>query len=98
MPPHRSRLDSLFEMAYTPQNTRQNRRGTLRFSPQLEMRSSSIPLTPVESLEAPPNSRVFLTSQRHQESSLRSPSQVKGTQGFLLQFEKDLKVPPSMLL
>ena len=31
-------------------------------------------------------------------SSLKSPSQVEGTQGFLLQLEKDLEIPPSMRL
>ena len=37
------------------------------FMPQLEMRSSSIAPNSVESLEAPPNSTVFLTSHRHPE-------------------------------
>ena len=31
-------------------------------------------------------------------SSLRSPSQVEESQGFLLQLEKDLKIPPSTRL
>ena len=53
MTPHKLRPDSLFEAAYTPRNPRQNRRGTLRFLPQLEMRPSSIVATLEESPEAP---------------------------------------------
>ena len=43
------------------------RRGTLWFLPQLVMRPSSIAPNPVEFREAPPNSTVTLTSQRHAE-------------------------------
>ena len=93
-----SRLDSLFEMAYTSRNTHQNRRGTLRFPPQLEMRPSFIAPNPVEFREAPPNSTVFLTFHRHPEKLPTSPSQVEGTQGFLPQLEKDLEIPPSTRL
>ena len=67
MPQHKSRPDSLFETADTTQDPRQNRRGTLRFPPQLEMRPSSIAPTPEESREAPHNSKGFLTSHRHHE-------------------------------
>ena len=42
-------------------------RGTLRFLPQLEMKTSSIAQNPVESREATPNSTVSLTFQRHPE-------------------------------
>ena len=93
-----SRLDSLFEMAYTSRNTHQNRRGTLRFPPQLEMRPSFIAPNPVEFREALPNSTVFLTFHRHPEKLPTSPSQVEGTQGLLPQLEKDLEIPPSMCL
>ena len=88
-----SRLDSLFEMAYTSRNTRQNRRGTLRFPPQLEMRPSFIAPNPVEFREAPPNSTVTLTSQRHAENLPEVTAQVDGTQDFLLQPKKDLESP-----
>ena len=30
------------------------------------------------------------------KSSLRSPAQVEGTQGFLSQLKKDLEIPPSL--
>ena len=67
MPPHTSRPDSLFEMAYTARDPRQNRRGTLRFPPQLQMRISFIAPKQVETREAPHNYTVFLTSHRHPE-------------------------------
>ena len=66
-PQHKSRPDSLFETADTPRDPCQNRRGTLRFPPQLEMRPSSIALTPEESQEAPHNTKGFLTPHRHHE-------------------------------
>ena len=72
--------------------------GTLRFLPQLEMWPSSNAPNPVESREAPPSSTVSLTSQRHHESSLRSPAQVEGTEGFLPQPVKDLESPSSTRL
>ena len=98
MPPHTLRPDSLFEMAYTARDPRQNRRVTQRFPPQLEMRPSSCAPKPVESRGSPPNSTVFLTSHRHNEKLQRSPSQVEGTQGFLPQLKKDLEIPPSRRL
>ena len=68
------------------------------FQTQLEMRPSSIAPNPVESRGEPPNSTVFLTFHRHPEKLPRLPSQVEGTQGFLLKLEKDLEIPPSMCL
>ena len=67
MPPHTSRPDSLFEMAYTARDPRQNRRANMSFPPQHEMRPSLIAANSVESWEAPPNSKVFLISHRHPE-------------------------------
>ena len=96
MPPHRLRPDSLFEAAYTAQNSRQNRGGTLRFQPQLEMRPSSIAPNPVESREAPPKSTVFLTYNRHPEKLPEVT--IMGTHGFLPELEKDLEIPPSTCL
>ena len=72
-------------------------RGTLRFLPQLKMRPSSIAPNPVESREAPPNSTVSLTSQRHPEKLPEVTEQVEGTQGFLPQPEKDLESPSKRL-
>ena len=98
MPSHISRPISLFEKAYTAQDPHQNRRGNLRFPPQLTMRCSSIAPNPVESREplpAPQYSRLPIGTLR---SSLTSLSQVQGTQGFLSQLEKDLNSPSSMRL
>ena len=98
MPPHKSRPDSLFETAYTPRDPRQNKRGTLRFPSQQEMRPSSIAPTPVESREAPPNSTVFMISHRHYKKFAEVTVIHEGSQGFLPQLEKDLEIPPSMRL
>ena len=96
MPPHTSRPDSLFETAYTSRDPCQNRRGTLKFPPQFEKRPSSIAPNPVEASEAPPNSTVFLTSQRNPEKLTEVTVTSQGTLGCLPQFEKDLESPPSM--
>ena len=72
-----------------PRDPRQNRRGDLKIAPQLEMRPSSITPILVESREAPPNSKIFLTFHR---LSLRSPAQVEGTQGYLPQLQKEPRV------
>ena len=77
-----SRPDSLFEMAYTARDTRKNRRGNLRFLPELEMRCSSIVPNPVESREAPPNSTVFLTSHRHPRKLPEVTFTSRGNTGF----------------
>ena len=69
-------------MAYTDLDPRHNRRGILRFPPQLEMRPSSIIPNPVESREAPPNSRVFLTFHRHPEKLPEVTVTSRGTTGF----------------
>ena len=61
-------------------------------------RQSSIAPNAVESREAPPNTTVSVSSQRHPEQLLRSPAQVEGTQGLLPQPEKDLKSPSSTRL
>ena len=93
-----SRPDSLFETAYTARDLSQNRRGTQRFPPQLEMRPSFIPPNPVESQEAPPNSTAFLTFHRHPEKLPEFTITSQGTQGFLTQFDKDFEIPLSTRL
>ena len=82
MPSHSSRPDSLFETADTARQPCQNRRVTLRFSPQLEMRPCSIARNTVESREAPPNSRVFLTFHRHPEKLPEVTVTSRGNTGF----------------
>ena len=52
------------------------------FPPQLEMRTSSIARTTVESQEAPPNSTVFLTSHRHHEKLPEVTATIQGNQAF----------------
>ena len=82
MPSHKLRSDSLSERAYTPRDPCQNRRGTPRFLPQLEMRPSSIAQIPVESPEAPHNSIVFLISHRHHEKLPKVTITSRGNPGF----------------
>ena len=77
---HKSTPDSLFEMAYTSGD--QNRRGKLRFLPQLEMRPISVAPIPVESREATPNSTVFLSSHRHHEKLPEVTVTSLGNPGF----------------
>ena len=65
IPPRKTRRDSLVRTRQVLCDPSQKWRGPLRFLPPLEMRPSSIAPNPVESQEAPPNSTVSLTSQRH---------------------------------
>ena len=95
MPQPKSRPDSLFETADTPENPRQKRRGIQRFPPQLEMRPSSIVQTPEESREAPHNSKGFLTSHRHHEKFPEFTVATRETQKVSGQLEKYLEIPPS---
>ena len=72
IPPHKTRPDFLYQLCRetairVSTSDRKPRRGNMRFLPPLEMRLSSIAPNPVESREAPPNSTVPLTSQRHPE-------------------------------
>ena len=57
-------------------------RGTLRFLPQLGTRPFSIAPNTVESREAPPNSAVSLTSQRHPEKLPEVTGTSRGNPGF----------------
>ena len=98
MPPHKSRTDFLFETTYTPRDPHQNRRGTLRFPPELEMRPFSIAPNPVESQELPPNSTVFLTSHRHHEKLPEVTITSQGNTGFPAPNEKTSRLPLQCLL
>ena len=82
MPTHTSIPDSLFETAYTSQEPCQNRRGNLSLPPQLEMRPSSIELTPVDSRETHPKSTVFLTTLRQHEKLPEVTVTSRGNPGF----------------
>jgi len=57
-------------------------RGTLRFLPPLEIRTSSIARNPVESRETRPSSTVSLTSQRHPEKLPEVTSTIRVNPGF----------------
>ena len=78
IPAHKTRPASSVSTLQGPCDPSQKWRGTLRFPPQLEMRPSIIAPNPVESREAPPNSTVSLTSQRHPEVTGTS----RGNPGF----------------
>ena len=67
IPPHKTRPDSPVPTLQGPCGRSFKWRGTLRFLPQLEMRTFAIAPNPVEFREAPPKSTVCLTSQRHPE-------------------------------
>ena len=66
--PHKTRSDSPVPTLQGPCYPSQKWRGTLTLLPQSEIRSSSIAPVPVMSREAPLNSTVSLTSQRHPEN------------------------------
>ena len=57
-------------------------RGTLRFLPPLEIRTSSIARNPVESRETRPSSTVSLISQRHPEKLPEVTSTIRVNPGF----------------
>ena len=76
----------------------QNRRGGLRFLPPLEMRPSSIAPNPAGSQEAPPTPQCPSPLRGTLGSSLRSPAEVEGNEGFPPQPEKDLESPSSTRL
>ena len=87
IPPHKMRPDFLYQLCRetafrVSTGARKPRRGTMRFLPPLEMRLSSIAPNPVESREAPPNSTVLLTSQRHPEKLHEVTGTCRGNPGF----------------
>ena len=73
-------------------------RGSLRLLPPLEMRPSSIAPNPVESREAPPTPQHLSPLRGTLGSSLRSPAEAEGNEGFPPQPEKDLESPSSTRL
>ena len=82
IPPQKTRRDSLVPTLHGPYYPIQKCRGSLRFLPPLEVRPSSIAPNPVESREAPPNSTVLLTSQRHLEKLHEVTGTCRGNPGF----------------
>ena len=76
-------LGSIPELGRSPGCGRSpKRRGSLRFLPPLEVRPSCIIPHPVESLEAPPNSTVSVSSQRHPEQLPEVTGTSRGNTGY----------------
>ena len=73
-------------------------RGSLWFLPPLEMRPSSIVPKSAESREAPPTPQYPSPLRGTLGSSLRSPAEGEGNEGFLPPLEKDLESPSSTRL
>ena len=94
----KTRPDSPVPTLQGPCGRSPKRGGSLRFLPPLEVRPSSIAPNPDESREAPPNSTVPLTSQRHPEKLHEVTGTCRGNPGFLPQWEKDLESPTSTCL
>ena len=93
IPPHKTRPDFLYQLCRetairVSTGARKPRRGNMRFLPPLEMRLSSIAPNPVESREAPPNSAVLLTSQRHVEKLHEVTGTCRGNPGFPATMQK----------
>ena len=82
VPQHKTRPASPVPTLQGPCDRSQKWRGTLRFLPQLVTRPSSIAPNPVESGEAPPNSTVSMSSQRHCEKLTEVTSKSRGNPGF----------------
>ena len=91
----KTRPDSPVPTLQGPCSRSQNQRGSLRFLPPLEMRPSSIAPTPAESREAPLTPQHPSPLRGTLGSSLRSPAEVEGNEGFPPQPEKDLESPSS---
>ena len=82
IPQHKTRPDCPVSTLQGPCDRGQKWSRSLSFLPQLEMRPSSIAPNPVESREAPPNSIVSLTSQRHPEKLPEVTSTSRGNSGY----------------
>ena len=91
----KTRHDSPVPTLQGPCSRSQNRRGSLRCLPPLEMRPSSIALNPAESREALPTPQHPSPLRGTLGSSLRSPAEVEGNEGFPPQPEKELESPSS---
>ena len=91
----KTRHDSPVPTLQGPCSRSPKRRGSLRFLPPLEMRPSSIAPNPAESREALPTTQHPSPLRGTVGSSLRSPAEVEGNEGFPPQPEKDLESPSS---
>ena len=91
----KTRHDSSVPTLQGPCNWSPKPRGSLRFLPPFEMRSSSIAPNLAESREALPTTQHPSPLRGTLGSSLRSPAEVEGNEGFPPQPEKDLQSPSS---
>ena len=94
----KTRPDSPVPTLQGPCGRSPKQRGSLRFLPALDMRPSSIAPTPVESREAPLTPQHPSPLRGTLGSSLRSPAEVEGNEGFPPPLEKDLDSPSSKCL
>ena len=88
------RNNSLCATPEVPRDTCSNPRGTPSFPPQLETRHYSPAATREKSQCAPHNSKGGLTSMRQHERFPEFPVSIKRIPCFLLQLEKNHKIPP----
>ena len=94
----KTRPDSPVPTLQGPCGWSPKRRGSLSFLSPLEMRPSSIAPTPAESRETPLTPQHPSPLRGTLGSSLRSPAEVEGNEGFLPPLEKDLDSPSSKCL
>jgi len=92
MPSHTLSPDYLFETAYTARYPRQNRRGTLRFPPQFEMRAYHPCSNAQGSQGTPYNAIGDLTSLRRHEQSPRLTHNSRGTLSFTIKLHANYEI------
>ena len=95
IPQHKTRPDSSVPTLQRPCDRSHKWRGTLRFPPQLEMRTSSIVQNTVESREAPPNTTVYRTSHGHPGKIPEFTGTSRGNPGFPATSLESLEIPSS---
>ena len=91
----KTRPDSPVPTLQGPCGQSPKRRGSLRFLPPLEVRPSSVAPDPVESRGAPPPPQDPSPLRGTLGSSLRSPAEGEGNEGFPPPPDKDLESPSS---
>ena len=94
----KTRPDSPVPTLQGPCGRSPKRRGSLRFQPPLEVRPSSVAQDPAESREAPPTPQDASPLRGTLGSSLRSPAEGEGNEGFPPLPKKDLESPSSTRL
>ena len=94
----KTRPDSPVPTLQGPCSRSPKRRGSLRFLPTNQMRTSSVAPDPEESRGAPPPPQDPSPHRGTLGSSLRSPAEGEGHEGFPPAPEKDLESPSSTRL